>query len=118
VGNSTIEDEPFFAWLQESTDSDNYTLYDRAVLNALPVLTVAWLKSTSNETGQQPIVVNGNQAGGWSDARLMCITANETLPGSRNLTQVEHDENGAVKVGGSWALMGAVALSVAVGLVL
>ena len=65
MGNSTIEDEPFFAWLQESTDSDNYTLYDRAVLNALPVLTVAWLKSTSNETGQQPIVVNGNQAGGW-----------------------------------------------------
>ena len=116
VGNSTVEDEPFFAWLQESTDSDNYTLYDRAVLNALPVLTVAWLKSTSNETGQQ-IIVNGNDAGGWSDARLMCITANDTQPGSRNLTQVEHDENSGVKLGGSWALMGAVALSVAIGLV-
>ncbi|PVH87112.1 hypothetical protein DL98DRAFT_637796 [Cadophora sp. DSE1049] len=116
VGNSTLDDEPFFSWLQSSTQSDNYTLYDRAVLNALPVLTVAWLKATGNET-EQHVVVNGGERG-WLDARLVCISANDTQPGSRNLTQVEHDENGAVKVGSSWALIGAAALSVVIGLVL
>ncbi|KAK0104437.1 hypothetical protein ONS95_004727 [Cadophora gregata] len=116
VGNSTLEDGVFFSWLQPGTQVNNFTLYDRAVLNALPVLTVAWLKATGGETGNQ-VVVQG-EGGAWLDARLMCITANQTQPGSRNLIEVESDESGAVKMAGSWTLMSAVALSVAIGLVI
>ncbi|KAH7319473.1 hypothetical protein BKA65DRAFT_599527 [Rhexocercosporidium sp. MPI-PUGE-AT-0058] len=115
VGNSTLEDEPFFSWQKESTEAGNFTIYDRAVLNALPVLTVAWLKSTSNETAQSVTVGDGMQ--GWTGAQLMCITANETQLGSRNLTQVERDSE-AVKIVGNWAVVGVVGLSIVVGLVL
>ncbi len=53
----------------------------------------------------------------WSDQRLLCISANVTEPGSRNLTQVEKD-SGAGREEVRWALMGMVGVSVLVGLVL
>lgn len=105
----------FFSWAgTPSTENGNWTLYDREVLNALPVLTVTWLKNTSASAGNGG-VVDGSAR--WNDQRLVCISANVTETGSRNLTQVERD-SGVGRRGASWALMGVVGLSVVVGLVL
>ncbi|KAG4430763.1 hypothetical protein IFR05_013748 [Cadophora sp. M221] len=115
VGNATLEDEPFFSWQEGGTEVGDFTMYDRAVLNALPVLTVAWLKSTENGTVGNVVV--GDGMAGWTGVELMCISANETQAGSRNLTQVERD-SGAAGIARNWAVMGIVAFCVVVGLVL
>ncbi|KAL2063671.1 hypothetical protein VTL71DRAFT_5476 [Oculimacula yallundae] len=113
VGNSTLEDEPFFSWQGDSTQSGNFTLYDRALLNALPVLTVAWLKATSNESLLG--VVQGEADVGWTSANLMCIGANETQPGSRNFTQAER-ASGAERMVVGWSMMSMLVMSLVFGL--
>lgn len=84
---------------------ENWTAYDRAVRNAVPVLVVAWAKDRGEEG------LDGG--GGWSDVRLMCIGANQTVAGSRNLTMVEK-ANGAKRSGGGGGLGMVTALVVSV----
>ncbi|CZS95532.1 hypothetical protein WAI453_011412 [Rhynchosporium graminicola] len=112
-GNSTLEDEPFFSWQGASTESGNFTLYNRAVLNALPVLMVGWLKETDDKTAQSGAVGGGETR--WTDARLMCVSANQTRPGSRDLAEVER-ASGAGKIVGKWTVSGAVVMGLVVGL--
>ncbi|KAG4429809.1 hypothetical protein IFR05_014709 [Cadophora sp. M221] len=72
LGNSTARDRAFLSWGDwEGFATDNYTAYDRAVRNVLPVLTVAWLKNTT-------------YLDGWSDSRLFCLNAVQTTPESRS----------------------------------
>lgn len=115
MGNVTLEDELFFNWQEGSMEGGDFTMYDRAVLNALPVLTVVWLKSVDNETVQKVVVRDG--MAGWTGVELMCISTNEMRLGHRNLTQVERD-SGVERIVGNWAVVSVVALSVVVGLVL
>ena len=68
----------------------NFTVYDQAILYPQPVFVATWLKNVTAypET-------NGNM---YADVRIMCIPANNTTPGSRNLTQAE--ASGAARAGG------------------
>lgn len=48
-----------------------------------------WLKATTNDT----VSGSGN---GWADTQVMCFNANNTQPGSRNLSEAEADKTAGV----------------------
>ncbi|RDW78459.1 hypothetical protein BP5796_06311 [Coleophoma crateriformis] len=85
-GDSDSTHNAFFGWstFDEDVGATNFTSYDAAIQYPTPLIVAAWLKATTNTSG----------AGGWADTRLLCVTANQSLAGSRNVTQAQ--QSGAV----------------------
>ena len=80
---------PFFGWGKDPNPSTNFKDYDQAVRTPHPVIVAVWLKAlpgtVDDEEDDEP---------GWADTRLFCIPANNTEPGSRNLTVVNRAAGG------------------------
>jgi hypothetical protein len=118
-GDSNVTDghRPFFSWgssIEEQTP-DNYTIYDKVVTSHIPVFVATWLKATSNNSS-----TGVPSTGGWADTQIMCIPANETQPGSRNITEVEKAQSsGAARnvIGIGMKVLGVVGSAVLFGLV-
>jgi hypothetical protein len=112
--NATIGHRAFFSWGDiEETGPDNYTIYDKTVTSHVPVFVATWLKDVSNGTSS----VSSSGGGGWADTQIMCIPANDTQPGSRNLTEAQKTQTGAAgKIYGmGMKIFGVVGLTVLFG---
>ena len=72
---------PFFGWKKEANPNTDFTDYDQAIRTPHPVIVAVWLKaeegSVDDEDDDEPR---------WAETKLFCIPANNTQPGSRNLT--------------------------------
>jgi len=75
-----------------ATASDNFTVYDKYIRIPQPVFAAVWLKPTSNSSSYSYSTDPAQQP--WSDSRVMCITANNTTPGSRNITEADKAATG------------------------
>jgi len=90
-GNVT---NPIFGWgAEDATASDNFTVYDKYIRIPQPVFAAVWLKPTSNSSSYSYSTDPAQQL--WSDTRVMCIPANNTTPGSRNITAADKAATGA-----------------------
>ncbi len=77
-----------------------YTLYDKSDTAHTPVVIAAWLKNTTNITGQ------------WGDGRLLCMRAENITAGSRNATEIPSE--GAIMQTGYLSFVGAITLGIMV----
>lgn len=55
--------------------------YDQALRTPHPVIVAVWLKAVEGQVDDER-----DDEPRWADTRLFCIPANNTQPGSRNLT--------------------------------
>jgi hypothetical protein len=118
LGNSNASADAFFGWGKEATDLDNFTHYDQAIRTPHPVIVAVWLKATSGSTSEAEEAAKMREVG-WADTRLFCVPANETTPGSRNLTVANRAAGaaGTIQIFTKGTIT-AVALPVLLGLVL
>ncbi|RDW84687.1 hypothetical protein BP6252_02277 [Coleophoma cylindrospora] len=93
-GDSDSVHSAFFGWSSYNDDvgATNFTSYDAAIEYPTPLIVAAWLKATTNSSTSGPVMSGAN---GWADTRLLCVTANQSVAGSRNVTQARQ-ESGAV----------------------
>ena len=93
---------PFFGFSKKPTERTNHKYYDQAIRTPHPVIVAVWLKATDDDLDDQE-----NDQPGWADTRLFCIPANQTEPGSRNLTVANRAAGGAagrLEVKYGWSL--------------
>ena len=60
---------------------DNFTSYDRELRNPLPLVIATWLKEDNSSA------IIWNQGYNFAGTQVVCIPANITTPGSRNITE-------------------------------
>ena len=114
--NSTDGHRSFFSFGTSigSQATDNFTIYDQVITSYLPVFVAMWLKSTSNSSSSTGETFS---PGAWADTQIMCISANDTQPGSRNFTEAQSTQNAGGKVTVGTGLVGIVGLAVLLGLI-
>lgn len=100
---------PFFGWAKEPNPRADFSDYDQAIRTPHPMIVTVWLKATDHDLDDPK-----RDSPGWADTKLFCIPANNTVPGSRNLTVANRAAGGGgLRFSLQWGSLGA-ALGVAI----